>query len=276
MSILIKHRISSGLIRVKFASGWFGAMSTCYQCEPDDVMSLNGNMRGLRSNLRSETLEQYRSFLLAYSVLSETASTTICSRQHGDDVGDNSLDPLWPLAVISRNDWSIGVLVQPLKQLPIHDLHDPLPVFGGDPVVKPKPVREPAPEAVQEGLECVPRHGFFAEKPVLLLRLLSLATFESVCGKIQGHSGPNRLPLPSQRVSAHCQVAVCINLECDLNFGDAARTRWEIRELELGNPAVVPGHGAFATENADDRSGLVVGNSGEDLGLTDGIECISR
>lgn len=72
------------------------------------------------------------------------------------------------------------------------------------------------------------------------------------------------------------QDTVGIEVEGDLNLGDATRSRGNTGQLELAQQVVVLGHGALSLVDLDQHGGLVVGRRREDLGLASGDNSVTR
>mmetsp|Transcript_30534 Transcript_30534/g.65782 ORF Transcript_30534/g.65782 Transcript_30534/m.65782 type:complete len:637 (+) Transcript_30534:186-2096(+) len=73
----------------------------------------------------------------------------------------------------------------------------------------------------------------------------------------------------------HIQDAVGVQIEGDLDLGDASGSRRNAIQVELAQQAVVLGHGALALEDLDGHCSLVVSIGGEDLSLLAGDGRIS-
>lgn len=74
---------------------------------------------------------------------------------------------------------------------------------------------------------------------------------------------------------ADLQDTVGVDLEGDVDLGDAARCRGNAVEVELAEKVVVLGKRALTLEHLDGNGGLVVGGGGERLGLLGGDDGIT-
>ncbi len=70
--------------------------------------------------------------------------------------------------------------------------------------------------------------------------------------------------------SGDVEDTVGIDIEGDLDLGDATRGGWDTRELELSEEIVILGARTLTLIDLDEDTRLVVGVCGEDLGLLGG------
>src|SRR5687767_7373653 len=86
--------------------------------------------------------------------------------------------------------------------------------------------------------------------------------------KIGGIFDSNLLLLASSFVgSLNIQNTIRINVEGNLNLGDTSRCRWNTIKNKSSKSFVISRHRSLTLENVNLNLGLVIGSSGEDLGL---------
>ena len=113
------------------------------------------------------------------------------------------------------------------------------------------------------GLEAVLGSDALPLLLVLVAVLVGLVdhAFDLLFGQAALVVGDGDLVLAARRLvgGGHVEDAVGVDVEGDLDLGDAARRRRDTRQFELTQQVVVFGHGALALVDLDQNARLVVG-----------------